>query len=151
MLEKHCIGLLSSQCCLNTSKTTLHKKDTYTKKILVQCWSSALPDPTLHKKITFAMLTYCPQTTLHRKKIYNFVWIYLGQHCIKKLLAQCWPREHRYTFAGKPAFPNMSGGLFFNHVHYHRTILALFDKCWLRSSFTACGTTITRDRHWLKQ
>ena len=31
MLEQHCLGLLFSQCCLNTSKTTLHKK----------CWLKA--------------------------------------------------------------------------------------------------------------
>ena len=28
MLEQHCIGLLSSQCCSNTSKKKLHKKIT---------------------------------------------------------------------------------------------------------------------------
>ena len=58
----------------------------------------------MQKKITFVILAQCPQTTLHRKIIYNFVWIYLGQHCIWKLLAQCWPCSHRCTFAGKPVF-----------------------------------------------
>ena len=96
------------------------------------------------------MLTRYPLMTLHRKIIYNFVWIYPGQHYIRKLLAQCRPRAHRYTFAGKPAFSNMSGGLFFNWVHYHRTIVALFIQCWFRSLFTACGTTMNRGRHWLE-
>ena len=36
MLEQHCIGILSSQCCPNTSETTLHKKIT-----CEQCWLKA--------------------------------------------------------------------------------------------------------------
>ena len=103
-----------------------------------------------HKKITFAMLACHPLTMMHRKIICNFTWIYLGQHYIRKVLVQCWPRVHRYTFAGIPAFSNMSGGLFFNGVHYYQTILALFVQCWLRNSFTACRTTINRSRHWLE-
>ena len=103
-----------------------------------------LPEPTLHNKITFVMLAHSPQTNLHIKRIYNFVWIYLGQHCTRKLLVQCWPRAHRYTFSGKPAFPNMPGGLFFKWVHCHQTILALFVQRWLKSSFMACRTTMNR-------
>ena len=34
------------------------------------------------------MLADSTQTTLHKKITYNFVWIYLGQHCTKKLPAQ---------------------------------------------------------------
>ena len=143
--------------------------------------------PTLHKKITSAMLTHSPWTTLHRKIICNVVLIYVGQHCARKLPVQCWPmvnrqlfhskityrmlclsrweyclanvvkyvwdniaqenylrkrkllvqcwlRTYRYTFSGKPAVSNMSGGLFINQVQHHRTILALFTQCWLRSS-----------------
>ena len=72
----------------------------------------------MHKRITFAMLTLCPPSILHRKIIYNFVWIYLGHHCIRKLLVQWWPRAHRYTFAGTTqGFSNISGGLFFNQIH----------------------------------
>ena len=44
----------------------------------IQCCLD-LPELTLHKKITFAMLGHCPQTTLHRKIFYNFVRIDLGQ------------------------------------------------------------------------
>ena len=121
MLEQQCIGLLSSQCCLNTPKTTLHKKITHAmlvqgrknmflqeNKQPIQCCLD-LPELTLHKKITFAMLGHCPQTTLHRKIFYNFVRINLGQLWIRKLLVQCWPRAHRYTFTGRPTFSNMSG------------------------------------------
>ena len=43
------------------------------------------------REITCAMLTHSPQITLHKKIIYNFVWIYLSQRCTKKLLVQCWP------------------------------------------------------------
>ena len=35
------------------------------------------------------------------------------QHCTRKLLAQCSPRAHRYTFAEKTASSNMPGGLLF--------------------------------------
>ena len=110
-----------------------------------------LPEPTFHKKIIFEILAHSTQTTLHIKTIYNFVWINkivdLGQHCIRKLLAPCWPRVHRSTFAGKLTFSNMSVDLFFNRAHYQRTILALFIQCWLRSSFTAFGTIMNRGRH----
>ena len=43
----------------------------------------------------------------------------------------------------------MSGGLLFNRVKYHRTILALSVQCWLWSSFTASGTTMNRGQYWL--
>ena len=38
-----------------------------------------MPEPKLHKKLTFVMLVHSPQTAFHRKMIYNFVWIYLGR------------------------------------------------------------------------
>ena len=31
----------------------------------------------LYNKITFAMLAHCPLATLHRKIMYNIIWIYL--------------------------------------------------------------------------
>ena len=80
----------------------------------------------------------------------NISQIRLRQHCTIKLLVQSWPSAHRYNFAGKPAVLNICGSLFFNRVQYHRTILALFVQCWLRSSFRACGTTMNRGRHWLE-
>ena len=52
--------------------------------------------PTLHKKITYEMLAHSPQTNLHMKIIYKFVWIYLGQHWMvcqhgqRGLPIQCW-------------------------------------------------------------
>ena len=57
-----------------------------------------LPGPTLHKKITCVMLAQSPKTFLHMKIIYNFVWIYLGQHFTRKLPMQCWPRANRLFF-----------------------------------------------------
>ena len=38
-----------------------------------------LSEPKLHKKLSCVMLIHSPQTTFHRKIIYNFVWIYLGR------------------------------------------------------------------------
>ena len=45
-------------------------------KLYIQCLD--LPEPTLYKKITFTVLAHSPETTLHRKIVYNFVWIYQG-------------------------------------------------------------------------
>ena len=82
-----------------------------TRKLIVQClhWSHShlfkekwptclLPWSvwTFQKKLSVcAMLTHGPQTTLYRKIMYNFVWIYLCQHCTKKLPVQCWPMANR--------------------------------------------------------
>ena len=38
-----------------------------------------LPEPKLHRERACVMLVHSPQTTFHRKIIYNFVWIYLGR------------------------------------------------------------------------
>ena len=86
------------------------------------------------------------QVQYHRTILALFV-----QCCPRKLLAQCWPKAHRHTIAGKPNVSNMSEGLFFNQVQYHRTFLALFVQCCLGSSFTTGGTTLNRGRHWLEQ
>ena len=37
-------------------------------------------EPKLHKKLACVMLFCSPQTTFHRKIIYNFVWIYLARN-----------------------------------------------------------------------
>ena len=87
-------------------------------------------------------LEYCPV---------NVFQIRLRQHGTRKLFVQGWPRAHRYVFAGKTVVvSNMSGSLFFNRIQYHQTILALFVQCCFGSSFTACGTTMNRGRHWLE-
>ena len=101
MLGRHCIEILSSQYCPNTSEITLHKEITCTmlaqsaqtrfRRKITYTMLSDLPVPTLNKKLTWVMPAHSPQTNLHRKIIYNFVWIYLGQHCIRKLPVECWP------------------------------------------------------------
>ena len=121
------------QCCIAHARTTLSSQyclNIALKKYLCNVGPRVLYNVALiclsqHKKITFAMLARHPLTMMHRKIICNFTWIYLGQHYIRKVLVQCWPRVLRYTFAGIPAFSNMSGGLFFNGVHYYQIILAL--------------------------
>ena len=50
---------------------------------------SDLPMPTLHKKITCAMLTHSPRATLHRKIICNVILISVGQHWARTLPVQC--------------------------------------------------------------
>ena len=128
------------------------------------------PQPKLHEKLTCVMLAHSPQTTLHQKIIYNFVLIYLGQHCMRnclwnvgswlrynfyeednlynivstmleycpvnvvqicsrqhctrKLLVQCQPKAHRYTFAEKLAVSNMSGSLVLTRYY-------ITEKSWL--------------------
>ena len=52
----------------------------------------------------------------------NVFQIRMRQNCTRKLLVQYSPRVHRYTFTGKPTASNISGGLFCNQVHHHRTI-----------------------------
>ena len=42
------------------------------------------------------MFAYSPQATLDRKMIYNFVWIYLGEYCIRKLPAECYEKINVY-------------------------------------------------------
>ena len=126
---------------------------------------------TLHRKVILNFvgiylgqhcIRKCPclrDNSYEENNLYNVVSTMPGQHCIRILSSQCCPnrsaettlhkkitcallaRAHRYTFTGKPAVSNMFGSLFFNWVHYHRTILALFVQCWLGNSFTACGST----------
>ena len=70
----------------------------------------------------------------------------LRQNCARKLLVRYWPRGHRHVLKGKPfVVSNMSSGLLFNRVKYHRTTLALFVQCWFGSSFKVFMTTVNRD------
>ena len=90
-----------------------------TRKLIVQClhWSphshlfkEKLPTCLLPWSVwTFqerlsvcAILTHGPQTTLYRTIMYNFVWIYLCQHCTKILPVQCWPMANRQILWAKP-------------------------------------------------
>ena len=72
MLGQHCLGIFSSRCCPNTSKTALQKK------------------------ITCAMLAKGPQTCFCRNINYTMC---MSQHCAKKL--QCWPTVHKQLFTEK--------------------------------------------------
>ena len=135
---QHCIGYLCLQCCPRSIKKTL------IRIFRVLCWLESLGQ----NCIRFLPVLYCPKgikTTLIRIFFFlcNIVWSLLDN------IAQ---GLHLFnTFAVKPAVWDMSGSLFFNKVKHHRTILALFVQCWLGSSFTACGTTMNRDRVWLEQ
>ena len=97
------------------------------------------------RKITYRMLHWpCWDNLAWKYCLVNVAQICLRQHCTRKLFVYCWAKLHRYSFAEKPAVSNMPDSLFFNWVQYHQTILALFVQCWLRNSFTACGTTMNR-------
>ena len=75
ILGQHCIGILSSQCCPDTSKTTLHKEITYAILALS----------------TDAAADMFPQ----ENNLCNVVLICLSQHYTRKLLVQCWSTVHR--------------------------------------------------------
>ena len=73
-------------------------------------------DYAMHKNITFVILAHSSQTTLHRKIIYHFVWIYLGQHCIHKEITctmLAWSTQIYIHRKINPSFSHMSGDLFF--------------------------------------
>ena len=120
------------------------------------------------------MLAYSPQATLDRKMIYNFIWIYLVQHCIRKLPVKCcsWLRYNCYeedkfsvvqiclrqycTRKLLVQYCLKSAQMYFcrktgNWVLYHWTILTLFVQCWVRSSFEACGTAMNSSQLWLEE
>ena len=110
-LGQHCIGILSSHCCPNTSERTLHKKitcamfahsaQTSFRRKITYTMLSDLAVPTLHKKITCAMLTHNPKTTLHRKIIFNAILINVGQHCARTLPVQFWLMVNKQLFLAK--------------------------------------------------
>ena len=99
-LLRHHWTRFEQQCCLEPLGQH------YTK-LFVQCWPRAhihvfagnnlysvllicLSQPTLLKRITYAMLAHSPWTTLQSKISYSVVLIYVGQHCARKLPVQCW-------------------------------------------------------------
>ena len=76
MLGKHCTGVLFSQCCLNLwvnmalgnyfwEVGPVHTFIFFQENNLYNCFD--LPGPTLHKKMTCAMLVHSPQITSQRK------------------------------------------------------------------------------------
>ena len=101
-LGQHCIGISYTQCCPNTSETTLHTKITCAILVLSaqQC---------VCRKITYIILSWSAWgniaqnsylcnvdtllTTVH--SLVNVVQIRLRQCCTRKLLLQCCPRPHR--------------------------------------------------------
>ena len=96
----------SSQCCLNTSETTLYGATNYLCNVGSERTVIFLQEDNLynfaliclghHCTITCAILAHSPQTTFHSKMIYNFVCICLGhQHCTRKLSVRCCPMPDR--------------------------------------------------------
>ena len=71
MLGQHYIGILSSQCCLNTFETTLHQKTMFNVDQ--------------------------GRTNMFSKenKLYNVVLICLSQHFTRKLSLKYWPTVHK--------------------------------------------------------
>ena len=64
------------------------------------------------RKIIYTVLCWtCWNNIAKEYCLVNVVQICLRQYCTTKLLAQCWLKAYRYTFAEKPAVSNMSGSL----------------------------------------
>ena len=88
MLGQHCIGLLSNQCCPNTSGRTLHKK------------------------ITCAMLAQSPQTWLCRKITYIMLsWSACANIAHENYLCNVDPKL-------KNNFATLSGPTLHNEINY---------------------------------
>ena len=71
-----------------------------------------LPEPKLHKKLSCVMLVHSPQTTFHRKIIYNFVWIYLGRSSHPEVFCKNGVLRNIAKLTGNP----LCQSLFFNKV-----------------------------------
>ena len=76
------------------------------------------------------MLAHSLQTNFHGKIMYNFAWIYLGQHCARKLPAQCWPMANRHLLWGN----NLKNISLTRFVQSQETKKKLKARCFLSSS-----------------
>ena len=84
-----------------------------------------LPEPKLHKKITCAMFAHNPQTTLHRKIVVNFVWIYLGV-----TLCDVGPWLRNYSYKRKTIYR------------------ILYRSCWDNIAYKYCLVNVAQLRLW---
>ena len=111
LLRQYSIGILSSQCCPNTSETILHKKITcamldqstqtcFRRKITYTIFSRSACANIVQENYLCIVYPH-PRVTLHRKTICNVVLIYEGQHCARKLPAECCPMVNRQLFLEK--------------------------------------------------
>ena len=71
-----------------------------------------MPEPKFHKKLTCVMLDHSPQTTFHRKIIYNFFWIYLGRSSRPEVFCKKGVLRNIAKLTGK----HLCQSLFFNKV-----------------------------------
>ena len=82
-----------------------------------------LPGPKLHKKLNCIMLVHSPQTTFHRKIVYNFVWIYLGRSSGPKVFCKRVALINIAKLTGK----HLCQSLFFNNVAGLRPVKFLWN------------------------
>ena len=79
-LRQHCTRKLLEQCWPRPHTHLFAGKQPAKQPYTILRWSAR----NITKKITCAIMTHSPETTLHRKIIYNFFWtagsISLGQH-----------------------------------------------------------------------
>ena len=125
------------QRCLDVPKPKLHKKLTcvmlvhspqtaFHKKIIYNfVWiylGRSIRPEVVCKKSVLRILQNSHENTCVRVKLVSTM---LEKHCVRIFFSQCCPntsektlhkkcsrKAHRYTFAGKPAVPNMSDSLF---------------------------------------
>ena len=126
MLGQHCIGISSSQCCLNTSETTSHDK------------------------ITCEMLAQNVQSSFWEEdNLYNVVLICLGQHCIRKLTVQCWPAVHKQLCTEKQS-TMFSGSVCANIAQGNYLCnVKITDNFYLEHDLCNVGSIMLR-QHWIR-
>ena len=66
----------------------------------------------MHKQLTSVMLVHSPQTTFHRRIIYNFVWIYLSRSSRPDVFCKKGVLRNIAKLTGK----HLCQSLFFNKV-----------------------------------
>ena len=71
-----------------------------------------LPESKLHKTLTCILLVHSPQTTFHRKIVYNFVWIHQGRSGCPEVFCKKGLLRNIAKFTGK----HLCQILFFNNV-----------------------------------
>ena len=98
---KHCIGILSSQCCPDNIA-----QEHYLCDIGPECTDIFLQENNLRNTVLVCLAQHFVKQlpaqcwpTVH--SLVNFVQILPRQHCTRKLLVQYWPRTHSNLFAGK--------------------------------------------------
>ena len=103
MLGQHCLEILSSQCCPNTSETTLHKKTICA--MLTQSTQTCF-----RRKITYTMLSWSAWANIAQENcLYNVHPQLMNNFAILHLIIQiCFCRKITYAMLPWSAWANIA-------------------------------------------